>query len=652
MNKFILQKNLIAIILCLGSLIFLMQDSEADHTTTSATLSASTTAGNYPLDVTFQVAVSPSSDAGCAADSYTLDFGDGSIAMGDSTGPGNVSHTYMTPGIYTAQLDYSMEADHGGFSVVCAPGAARSQVNINVMIAQALIPEFVVTQIPGPLPVEVRFSALPSSTDPVCAPISRFEWDFGDGSPTGMGSFVAHNYEQEGSFDVSLSLRDDCGREVSSSMTVEISGEDGETGGSEDEDTNGEEENGTGEDEEIELSPQQVQINVGVQTIYLLFDDLKAKIRSTNELVRNFMESDEDLSDAAYELIVERLDQALILFSLIQMEIEPLEVLEEAQGTVFFEHLQILKELLLDDDTGINLHAESARDAARDRDLERVQFDLEDAIFLFTHGPLTFEDWSDVLQFDDVYRCRTKLATVIVGMFSLLNPNASHTFTGTNNADVINGSPFDDVINGLGGDDWICGAAGNDTIDAGTGNDSVFAGTGDDMIRGGAGDDGLLGERGSNTIYGDAGNDDILGGVNNDIIYGGIGNDTINGFFGDDEIYGEAGIDEIDGQDGTDLIDGGAGNDILKGGNDGDIIYGGPDNDFINGDSGSDVIFGDDGADGIIGGSGTDTLFGGAGDDSLAGDESESDPGDAKDTCDGGTGSDIAQHCKVEFNIP
>jgi PKD repeat protein len=624
----------------------------ADHTTTSATLAASTTAGNYPLNVDFQVAVSPSSDAGCAADSYTLDFGDGSIAMGDSTGPGNVSHTYMTPGIYTAQLDYSMEADHGGFSVVCAPGAARSQVNINVMIAQALIPEFVVTQIPGPLPVEVRFSALSSTTDPVCAPISRFEWDFGDGSPTGMGSFVAHNYEQEGSFDVSLSLRDDCGREVSSSMTVEISGEDGETGGSEDEGTNGEEENGGSEDEEIELSPQQIQVNRGAQTIGILYIELKNLITSTTALVRNMLINGEDLSDVAYQVIEERINAALVFVSLIEMEMEPLEMLEEAQGTVFLEHLRILGELLLNDNTGISLNVDSAHESARDRDLERVQFELEDAIFKFTVGLITFEDWSDVLQFDDLYRCQKSLATISAGIFNSLNAFQGADLTGTAGDDVILGTNAADLIDGLGGDDVICGKGGDDIIFGGAGNDIILGDTGNDEISGGPNDDIIEGEGGINILNGDDGADEISGGNNVDFINGGPGNDTLRGNGGIDQIMGGSGNDDINGNNGDDVLDGGFGNDIIRGGFGRDTIVGGFHDDMLYGGHGEDTISGDEGNDDLYGDKDKDTLLGGPGNDNLIGEQDASGVIVPSDTCDGGTGTDTAEHCLITVNIP
>ncbi len=65
-------------------------------------------------------------------------------------------------------------------------------------------------------------------------------------------------------------------------------------------------------------------------------------------------------------------------------------------------------------------------------------------------------------------------------------------------------------------------------------------------------------------------------------------------------------------------IDGGPGADLLNGGNMADVIHGGPGNDTLIGRQGSDLLFGDDGLDNFIW-----------------------NPGDASDTIDGGTGTDL-----------
>ena len=104
-----------------------------------------------------------------------------------------------------------------------------------------------------------------------------------------------------------------------------------------------------------------------------------------------------------------------------------------------------------------------------------------------------------------------------------LNPNISLYkeklfFTGTENNDVIVGTPKDDTISGLEGNDIICSKSGNDTIYGGVGIDRIYGGTGNDSIDGGHGNDLLLGGEGQDSIDGGHGNDLLLGGEGQDSI--------------------------------------------------------------------------------------------------------------------------------------
>lgn len=86
----------------------------------------------------------------------------------------------------------------------------------------------------------------------------------------------------------------------------------------------------------------------------------------------------------------------------------------------------------------------------------------------------------------------------------------SGTFNGTNNNDLILGSPGADTINGRQGGDCILGGGGNDVIYGFVGNDVLLGGPGDD------------------TLYGDQGNDVLIGGDGYDNCYGGGGADTFD----------------------------------------------------------------------------------------------------------------------------
>ena len=56
----------------------------------------------------------------------------------------------------------------------------------------------------GLVPLEVSFT---EDADSRFLPITRYEWDFGDGTPHAYGSAVRHVYEATGSYTVSLTVR-------------------------------------------------------------------------------------------------------------------------------------------------------------------------------------------------------------------------------------------------------------------------------------------------------------------------------------------------------------------------------------------------------------------------------------------------------------
>jgi hypothetical protein len=90
---------------------------------------------------------------------------------------------------------------------------------------------------------------------------------------------------------------------------------------------------------------------------------------------------------------------------------------------------------------------------------------------------------------------------------------------GTDNPDIINGSPLLDIIDGFPGDDIIFGGAGPDEIVGDEGNDLIFGGMDSDAIGG------------------DLGNDILFPGPDttefSQIAFGGEGNDVFNVLVGD-----------------------------------------------------------------------------------------------------------------------
>jgi Ca2+-binding RTX toxin-like protein len=167
------------------------------------------------------------------------------------------------------------------------------------------------------------------------------------------------------------------------------------------------------------------------------------------------------------------------------------------------------------------------------------------------------------------------------------------TYTGNNQANIINGSGFADLIDGRGG---------SDLIDGGGGDDLIHGGDGADTIRGGEGND---------QIFGDNGNDLIFGGLGNDILNGGSGNDTVS-FDGNANAAGFRGA-IVDLTAGTAI--GGEGNDTLQ---NFENVSGSNFADQIKGSAGNNVLYGNGGNDSFTATLGIDTIDGGSGIDSVS----------------------------------
>ena len=83
----------------------------------------------------------------------------------------------------------------------------------------------------------------------------------------------------------------------------------------------------------------------------------------------------------------------------------------------------------------------------------------------------------------------------------------SGTINGTNQNDLILGSPFNDTVNGRNGAECILGGGGNDYIEGRQGNDVLLGGPGDDTLMGGPGNDTLIGGPGNDYCEGGGGAD-------------------------------------------------------------------------------------------------------------------------------------------------
>jgi Ca2+-binding RTX toxin-like protein len=236
--------------------------------------------------------------------------------------------------------------------------------------------------------------------------------------------------------------------------------------------------------------------------------------------------------------------------------------------------------------------------------------------------------------------------------------------TGTNLADILDGTTGDDTLNGLAGNDRLNGLAGDDYLNGGLGADTMVGGAGNDtyavdntgdlVVEGpGAGTDTVdttlasytLGANvenlrfsgsGSFTGTGNGLDNSITGGAGNDVLNGGAGNDTLDGGAGADQMSGGIGNDAYVVDDAGDTVveavDGGIdtvsttlasytlASDIENLAYVGSSFFAGTGNgldNIITSGAGSDELIGGAGNDFLDGGAGADRLVGGTGNDTF-----------------------------------
>ncbi|HXS46103.1 MAG TPA: calcium-binding protein [Solirubrobacterales bacterium] len=210
---------------------------------------------------------------------------------------------------------------------------------------------------------------------------------------------------------------------------------------------------------------------------------------------------------------------------------------------------------------------------------------------------------------------------------------------GSDDANVLHGTPSRDVIWGGDGDDEILGSLGNDLICGGPGDDLIHGGRGNDEADGGAGTDRVIGDLGDDKVTGGTGNaDEVAGSLGIDMLSGGPGEFDL--------VHGDYGYDRMDGGPGTGDI---ASFATKVAGGKGDGVWAslrahkargdGHDRLFrlesIEGSSFRDTLIGSKSDNAINGGPGDDTILGGGGDDELVG-------GQGSDGCTGAKGRTVS----------
>ncbi len=161
---------------------------------------ASFTATVDHLDLT--VDASASDDPDGDIESYAWDFGDGNTGSGKTA-----THRYATADTFTITLTVTDDRD----------GTATTTREVTTTIPPNLPPVASFTSEIDEL--SVSFDA--SESDDPDGDIESYAWDFGDGE-TGTGKTVTHEYDEDGTYEVTLTVTDNGGASDSKKHSVTV----------------------------------------------------------------------------------------------------------------------------------------------------------------------------------------------------------------------------------------------------------------------------------------------------------------------------------------------------------------------------------------------------------------------------------------------
>lgn len=172
-----------------------------------ALITADVTEGPAPLTVTFDG--SDSVDPDGFIETYAWEIDRGGFREGDAT----MTHTFQQVGEHTVRL--RVTSTRGDYAV--------EEIKINVTTGENPV---AVMEVLNPdngkyyANKNYTFDAS-ASTSPVGS-ITRYEWDFGDGSPRATTRTVQHSFSEPGLYKVVLTVTDDRRRTGSEEMNVEV----------------------------------------------------------------------------------------------------------------------------------------------------------------------------------------------------------------------------------------------------------------------------------------------------------------------------------------------------------------------------------------------------------------------------------------------
>ena len=143
--------------------------------------------------------------AGTTITGYSWDFGDGTSPATGAT----PTHTFALPGSYTVTL------------TVTGSNGASSRATTSVTATLPPSPPTAVQATPNCTYLSCAFDASGSTAMPG-ATITKYSWDFGDGSAAGSGATPTHAYAAAGTYTATVTVTDSNGNTNTASKTVTV----------------------------------------------------------------------------------------------------------------------------------------------------------------------------------------------------------------------------------------------------------------------------------------------------------------------------------------------------------------------------------------------------------------------------------------------
>ncbi len=164
--------------------------------------------GPAPLSLTLDVSKSKSEGGSIVSYEWDMD-NDGVYNEGNTP---TLTYTYDKIGTY--QFSVRLKDTQGGTSVLTREAVVGSELDMRPVADFQMVPGN------GTAPVRIQFDGRISRAKK--GSLVKYEWNFGDGTPSESAEVVTHEFKKGGSYTVSLSVTDEDGQSTTKENKLEI----------------------------------------------------------------------------------------------------------------------------------------------------------------------------------------------------------------------------------------------------------------------------------------------------------------------------------------------------------------------------------------------------------------------------------------------